>query len=161
MLSINNLNVFRGKTHVLQDVSFEVREGEKGPIVVECMKRRVRARTEGSRVGPEEVLFVTRERAGETVRHHYCLSNAPIDTSLAELARVAKAEHRIEECLQRAKSEVGMSDYEVRTWRGWHHHHALVFMATWFLVLEARRGKKGDARDHAAAGAGVDRLDAA
>ena len=28
MLSINNLNVFRGKTHVLQDVSFEVREGE-------------------------------------------------------------------------------------------------------------------------------------
>lgn len=28
MLSVRNLNVFRGKTHVLQDVSFEVREGE-------------------------------------------------------------------------------------------------------------------------------------
>ena len=135
----------------------EVRAGEKGPITVECMKRRVQARTEKQRVGPEELLFVTRERAGEAVKHHYYLSNAPADTPLAELARVAKAEHRIEECLQRAKSEAGMSDYEVRTWAGWHHHHVLVFMATWFLVLEARRGEKGDGRDHCAADAGVDR----
>jgi len=139
----------------------EVRAGEKGPVVVECMKRRVQARTEERRVGPEEVLFVTRERAGETVKHDYYLSNAPADTPLEEFARAAKAEHRIEECLQRAKSEVGMSDYEVRTWAGWHHHHALVFMATWFLVLEARRGKKGDGRDHGAADAGLDRLGAA
>ena len=139
----------------------EVRPGEKGPIVVECMKRRVQARTEGRGVGPEEILFVTRERAGEAVKHDYYVSNAPADTSLEELARVAKAEHRIEQCLQRAKSEAGMSDYEVRTWAGWHHHHALVFMAVWFLVLEARRGKKGDPRDHGAADAGVDRVAAA
>lgn len=139
----------------------EVRPGEKGPITVECMKRRVQARTENRRVGPEEVLFVTRERAGQTVKHGYYVSNAPADTPLAEFARVAKAEHRIEECLQRAKSEVGLSDYEVRTWAGWHHHHALVFMAMWFLVLEARRGGKGDPRDHGAAGAGLDRRGAA
>jgi SRSO17 transposase len=139
----------------------EVRPGEKGPIVAECTKRRVQARTEKHRVGPEEVLFVTRERAGETVKHDYYVSNAPADTPLEKLARAAKAEHRIEECLQRAKSEVGMSDYEVRTWAGWHHHHALVFMATWFLVLEARREKKGDAGDHGAADAGVDSVAAA
>ncbi len=139
----------------------EVRPGEKGPITVECMKRRVQARTEDRRVGPEEILFVTRERTDATTRHDYYLSNAPAETPLEEFARVAKAEHRIEECLQRAKSEVGMSDYEVRTWAGWHHHHALVFMATWFLVLEARRGKKGDPRDHRAADAGVDRVGAA
>jgi SRSO17 transposase len=139
----------------------EVRAGEKGPIVVECMKRRVQARTEGRRIGPEEILFVTRERAGETVKHDYRLSSAPCETPLEEFARVVKAEHRIEECLQRAKSEAGLSDYEVRTWAGWHHHHALVFMATWFLVLEARRGEKGDPRDHGAADAGVDRVDAA
>ena len=135
----------------------EVRAGESGPITVECMKRRVQARTEKRRVGPEEMLFVTREHAGEIVKHHYYLSNAPADTPLAEFARVPKAEHRIEECLQRAKSEAGMSDYEVRTWAGWHHHHALVFMAVWFLVLEARRGEKDDGRDHCAADAGVDR----
>jgi len=139
----------------------EARPGEKGPITVECLKRRVQARTEERRVGPEELLFVTRERAGGTVKHDYYLSNAPANTSLEELARVAKAEHRIEECLQRAKSEAGLSDYEVRTWAGWHHHHALAFMAVWFLVLEARRGKKGDGRDHRAAGAGAGRVGAA
>ena len=119
----------------------EVRPGEKGPITVECLARRVQARTEEGRVGPEEVLFVTRERAGGAVEHGFYVSNAPADTSLEELARAAKAEHRIEECLERAKSEAGLSDYEVRTWAGWHHHQALVFMAVWFLVLEARRGK--------------------
>ena len=36
----------------------------------------------------------------------------------AEFARVAKAEHRIEECLERAKSEAGLADYQVRTWEG-------------------------------------------
>jgi SRSO17 transposase len=139
----------------------EVRAGEKGPITVECLKRRVLARTEERRVGPEELLFVTRERTGGTVTHDYRVSSAPADTPLEELARAAKAEHRIEECLQRAKSEAGLSDYEVRTWAGWHHHHALVFMAVWFLALEARRGEKDDTRDHGAAGAGVDRLGAA
>jgi SRSO17 transposase len=126
------------------------------------------------RVGPQELLFVTRERAGVSphlrgphncaggaTKHDYYVSNAPADTPLAELARAAKAEHRIEECLQRAKSEAGLSDYEVRTWAGWHHRHALVFAAVWFLALEARRGKKGDGRDHRAADAGVDRVGAA
>jgi hypothetical protein len=40
----------------------EVRDGEKGPLVVEAVTRRVQARTEGRRVGPEEVLVVLRER---------------------------------------------------------------------------------------------------
>ena len=61
---------------------------------------------------------------------------------MAEFARVFKAEHRIEECLQRAKSEAGLADYQVRTWEGWHHHQALALVATWFLTQETRRGKK-------------------
>ena len=59
-----------------------------------------------------------------------------------------KAEHRIEECLDRAKSEAGLADYEVRTWRGWHHHQTLSLIATWFLTQEKRRGKKIHAGDH-------------
>jgi SRSO17 transposase len=134
-----------------------VRKAEKGPIVVECMKRRVRAKNERRTPGPEELMFITRQLVGETVKYDFYLSNAKPDTPLAELARVANAEHRIEECFQRAKTETGMSDYEVRTWKGWHHHHALVFMAIWFLTLAAHRGKKGDARDDGASGEGLDR----
>ncbi len=32
--------------------------------------------------------------------------------------------------------------YEVRNWKGWHHHQILSLLATWFLVTEARRGKE-------------------
>ena len=63
---------------------------------------------------------------------------------LAEFARVFKAQHRVEEVLQRAKGEAGLGDYQVRTWGGWHHHQALSLVATWFLTQETRRGKKAD-----------------
>jgi SRSO17 transposase len=90
-----------------------------------------------------EVLVVFREQQAEgTWKHDYLLSNAVLDLSLTEFARVFKAEHRVEECLQRAKGEAGLADYEVRTWRGWYHHQALALVATWFLTVEARRGKK-------------------
>lgn len=61
---------------------------------------------------------------------------------------MAKAEHRIEACLQRSKSEAGLADDEVRHWPGWQHHQTLSLLATWFLVRETERGKKMDACNH-------------
>jgi SRSO17 transposase len=117
--------------------------GEKGPRVVEALKRRVQAKTEGRRTGPEELLVVVRELQGDgTRKHDYYLGNASAETALAELVRVQGAGHRIEECLERAKGEAGLADYEVRTWQGWHHHQTLALVATWFLTQETRRGKK-------------------
>jgi SRSO17 transposase len=134
----------------------EVRPGEKGPLVVEAVKARVQAKL-GRRNGPEETLVVFRERQGrKTIKHDYCLSNAPLETPLREFARVLNAEHRIEESLRRAKGEAGLAQYQVRTWKGWHHHQTLALIATWFLTYEKRRGEKegtvslrpGVARDH-------------
>ena len=80
-----------------------------------------------------------------------------METPLEEFARVFKAEHRIEECLQRAKGEAGLADYQVRTWEGWHHHQTLALLATWFLTQETRRGKNPDPRADSAATAEDDR----
>jgi hypothetical protein len=94
-----------------------VRDGEKGPLVIEAIKRRVQTRTPTGGTGPEELLFVTRERQlDRTYKFDYYLSNAAPETLLSELARVAKAAHRIEECLERAKGEAGLADYQVRNW---------------------------------------------
>ena len=122
----------------------KVRDGEKGPLELEIVKRRVVARTErGNHDTTEELLVVTRSLdENRKMRVDYHLSNAPPETPLEELAHVAKAEHRIEDCLKRSKSEAGLSDYEVRTWTGWYHHQTLSLIATWFLVQETRRGKK-------------------
>jgi SRSO17 transposase len=126
----------------------DVRDGAKGPLVVQVVKRRVVARTEKRQQGHEEVLVVIRYRDRDdrrVVKTDYYLSNGRPDVPAAEFARVAKAEHRIEECIQRSKSEAGLDDYQVRNWKGWHHHQTLSLIATWFLVGEARRGKKMDA----------------
>jgi SRSO17 transposase len=122
----------------------DVRDGEKQPLRIEMLTAHVVARTEHSRTRTtEELLVVTRspDENGK-VKHDYYLSNASPSTPLEELARVTKAEHRIEECIRRAKSEAGLADYEVRTWAGWHHHQVLSLIAIWFLILQARRGKK-------------------
>jgi SRSO17 transposase len=136
----------------------EVRDGEKGPVVVQVAWTLVQARIEGRGSDVAELLVVFREQQGDgSSKHDYLLSNAPLDTPVAEFARVFKAQHRIEECLKRAKREAGLADYQVRTWEGWHHHQTLSLLATWFLTQETRRGKKADAGVDGAAGAGTDR----
>jgi SRSO17 transposase len=132
----------------------EVRDGDKGPLVVQAVWMLVQARLEGKVSDAVESLVVFREKQSDgTWKHDYLLSNAWVTTPLEEFARVFKAEHCIEECLQRAKGEAGLADYQVRTWEGWHHHQALALLATWFLTQEARRGKNRDPRADGAAGA--------
>jgi SRSO17 transposase len=121
----------------------QVRDAEKGPLTVQAVRAPVQTRADNRASAVAEVLVVFRERQPDgSWKHDYLLSDAPPDTPVTEFARVFTAQHRVEECLQRAKGEAGLADYQVRTWGGWHHHQALSLVATWFLTLEARRGKK-------------------
>lgn len=138
--------------------TIEVRAGEKGPLVVQAAWTLVQARSEGRVSDVMETLVVFREKQRDGAwKHDYLLSNAWVTTPLEEFARVFKAEHRIEECIQRAKGEAGLADYQVRTWEGWHHHQTLALLATWFLTRETRRGKNQDTCADGAAGAEDDR----
>jgi SRSO17 transposase len=138
--------------------TIEIRAGEKGPLVVQAAWTLVQARTEGKVSKFWETLVVFREKQSDGAwKHDYLLSNAWVTTPLPEFARVFNAEHRIEECLKRAKGEAGLADYQVRTWEGWHHHQTLALLATWFLTQETRRGKNTDPRADSAASAEDDR----
>jgi SRSO17 transposase len=138
--------------------TIDVRDGEKGPLVTQALRRLVQGRTEGRVSDVAEFLVVFRERQEDgTWKHDYLLSWAPLTTSLEEFARVFKAQHRIEESLKRAKSEAGLADYQVRTWEGWHHHQTLSLIATWFLTRETRRGKNPDTRVNSSPGTHADR----
>src|SRR6266702_4003349 len=118
-------------SQALEDAAWrriDVRDGSKGPLVVEGVKRRVVSRTHRRQPGDEALLTVIRYRdrdQDEVVKVDYALSNTVPETSLDELARVAKAEHRIEACLQRSKSEAGVADYAVRHGTGWQQHQTL------------------------------------
>lgn len=127
----------------------EVRDGEKGPLEVEGVACRVQTKIAQRVMKYEETLVIVRclDEAGVT-KYDFYFSNAPRNTPVKEFTRVALAAHRIEEAIKRGKSEAGLSHYEVRHWRGWHHHQALSLIATWFLVWESHRGKKMDAGDY-------------
>jgi SRSO17 transposase len=58
----------------------------------------------------------------------------PVTTRLATLARVAGMRWTVEECCEVAKQEVGLDDYEVRSWQGWYRHITLAMLALAFLV---------------------------
>jgi len=126
-----------------------VRDGEKGPLMVDAMSVRVRAKQE-RRVGPEERLVVIRP-VGES-RIDYALTNAGPEVPLAEVVRAQRQRHRIEEVFGAGKGEVGLDHSEVRSWLGWHHHMTLCLVALWFLCLERRRVGGENAGDHGVAG---------
>src|SRR5713101_5030424 len=89
----------------------DVRDGAKGPLVGDVVKRRVLSRTHRRQQGDEELLVVLRYRDRDqerVVQGDYYLSNAAPETPLPALARVANAAHRIEACIQRSKSEAGL-----------------------------------------------------
>lgn len=128
----------------------EVRDGEKGPLVVDALTVRVKAKQEG-RVGPEERLVVIRP-VGES-RVDYALTNAGPEVPLAEVVRAQRRRHRIEEMFAAGNGEAGLDHYEVRSWVGWHHHMTLSLVALWFLCLERRHVGGENPGDHRAAGA--------
>ncbi len=142
-----------------------VRDGEKGPVEIEMVTRRVQTRLERKRTGPHEWLVVTRrpladegalegktspDARDQDARYGYRYYLTPTgvakgelaEPSLMELARVIKAGTCIEASFQRGKGEAGMDAYQVRTWEGWHHHMALTLIAVWFLISETHRGQQ-------------------
>ena len=80
-------------------------------------------------------LIIRREPdSPETVK--YSLSNAPAETTTERLAYRQGQRYWVERAFQDAKGPCGMADYQVRVWRGWHHHMALVMIAMLFLLEE-------------------------
>ena len=154
--------------HVLDSEAWThvtVRDGEKGPVGIEMVTRRVQTRLERKRTGPEEWLVVTRcphvdagtwegqaspDASDQDARYCYRYYLTPTgvahrelkEPSLGELARVIKAGVCIEASFKRGKGEAGMDEYQVRTWEGWHHHMALTLIAVWFLIEETHRGQQ-------------------
>jgi len=116
----------------------EIRAGEKGPLLVEAVQTQVQTRDK-KRVGDEERLVVIRTLNNPEAKTWWTLSNAEESVPLAEVVRAHAQRYWEEAGLKEGKSEVGMAHYEVRGWRGWHHHMTMSLLALWFLGMERFR----------------------
>ena len=125
-----------------------VAQGSQGPRVYRFSAQRVRATRQHQ---PGEVVWAVWRRNLDDSEPRYYLSNAPEDTTLETLARVGGSRWHIETEFRREKGDVGLDEYETRSWAGWHHHIAMCLLAGAFLLgLQQDWGKK-DAPHHPAA----------
>ncbi len=73
----------------------------------------------------------------------YYVCFGPASASLEELVRVAGTRWTIEECLEEAKGEVGLDQYEVRRWDGWYRHITLAMLAHAYLTAIRHQAMEG------------------
>jgi len=109
-----------------------IKEGSKGPLVCEFAFLRVTEARGG--LPAAELWLIIRRNLEDPSEIKYFFSNAPISTPLAEFVRISGMRWPIETIFEEAKGEVGMDQYEMRSWIGWHHHMLLVSLAHHFLV---------------------------
>lgn len=113
----------------------DIREGTKGIVSYEYYFKQIYLYDHEKSISKKYHLILRRE-PGKTNEYKYTLSNAAPTTPKKRLAYMQAQRYWVERSFQDAKQSCGMKDYQVRTWIGWHHHMALVSMATLFIMKE-------------------------
>ena len=124
----------------LQKVTW--RAGAKGPLRGRFAWRRVwpaHGWATGECAGGAPLWLLIEEQFDGTIK--YAFSNLPPSTSRLQAVRLWHERWKIEQGYQQMKEELGLDHFEGRSWRGFHHHAALVLLAFGFLALEQHRAK--------------------
>jgi SRSO17 transposase len=146
----------RGQSHAVMTPRTNAIQYEGRRIRVEQLAERVvepkssgglcLALSEGCAAGMGRWLLIHRD-SGEPGEDAYWLAYGPEETAHEELVRVCDARWQIEECFAQTKGEVGMDQYEVRTWTAWHRFMTLCLLAHAYLVVvrdASRREEAGE-----------------
>ena len=120
------------------------RRGTKKPIRSEWAARRVYPWRDGM-PGRQRWLLIQRPPDDE---NKYYLSNVGPEVSIEKLAQVASKEWFVEQCFRDEKTEIGLDEYEVRKWHGWHHHMTMCMLALAFLTFVQQSWEKRGRTEH-------------
>jgi SRSO17 transposase len=119
------------------------REGTKGKLSGRFAWLRVwpgQGWRTGDCAGEGPIWLLIEEQADGKIK--YAFSNLPEGTRLKKAVRLWKSRWPVEQGYQQMKEELGLDHFEGRSWRGFHHHAALVMLAYGFLLLERHRGQE-------------------
>ena len=112
----------------------KIRKTHKGWLKLKVHKTKIWLCEDQAGVVKEKTLIITQTMDG-TKETKYSISNGGIDEyTHHEYGYFVAQRYWVERTFDDSKNELGMSDYQVRKWTGWHHHHAIVFMAGLFLL---------------------------
>ena len=111
-----------------------IHEGSKGPVKVEIAILYVVFTKKGLPVRKEWLVVRRKSSRQALAKWKFFRSNAPKRTSRKKLARMTAWRWPIETTIEECKGELGMDHYEIRNWRGWHHHMTMTMLSHHFLV---------------------------
>lgn len=111
---------------------FELREATRGPLAIHFHAEMVWLWDGVEERARRWWLLARRELDGQTMKYSVC--NADDDESPLRLARLQGQRYWVERAFEDAKGQAGMADYQMRKYRGWHHHMALVLMTMLFMT---------------------------
>jgi SRSO17 transposase len=72
----------------------------------------------------------------------------PVTSSLDQIVQVAGTRWQVEQAFELAKQEVGLDEYEVRTWVGWYRHITLAMFALAYLTVVRRHARQATKGGH-------------
>jgi SRSO17 transposase len=139
---------------------WRVKDGEKGPIVWECKHVLFYPKDENGLPGAAQHLIIARN-ALDPSEIKFFISNAPANTSVGTLLKVAFSRWRVERCFEDQKSEIGLDQYEGRRYLGLKRHLVLSSVSYLFLArmreewVGEKSGPDGVPAPHGDGGAGA------
>ena len=113
---------------------YSVRQTTRGSLKLRVLRKSVYVWDKQSGQGRRYELLVTENLDGQDRK--YSLTNQKSSTSTQRLSWMQRQRYWVERCFEDGKSQCGMADYQVRLWKAWHHHMALVMMAMLFMLSE-------------------------
>lgn len=114
----------------------QIRDTTKGKLKLYVYKAQVWTWDGEETKARKRTLIITKTTETKA-RIKYSLSNGGLnDYSHQEYAYFVAQRYWVERTFDNAKNELGMSDYQTRKWKSWHHHHSLVMLASVFITKQ-------------------------
>ena len=88
-------------------------------------------------------LLISTELDGSQVKYSLCYQPDGKELSLSTALYRQMQRYWVERAFQNVKEQLGMNQYQVRSWTAWYHHIALSLMALHFL-LQIQKEDKAD-----------------
>ena len=114
----------------------EIRDTTKGKLMLYVYKTIIWTWDKKEKEARQKTLIITKT-TDKKPKIKYSFSNGKSEEhSHQQYAYFVSQRYWVERTFDNAKNELGMSDYQVRKWKSWHHHHSLVMLASLFIMTE-------------------------
>ena len=119
----------------------EIRDTTTGKLLLKVYKTDVWNWDGVEKEARRRTLIITKTTE-KSPRVKYSFSNGTTDQyTHKEYGYFVAQRYWVERTFDDAKNELGMSDYQVRKWKGWHNHMSLVMLASLFIMKQKIENK--------------------